>query len=669
MGKTTRTRLLVALTLCATAALWLVAVAAAGNSTRVIVSSGATAVPTDAAGSDASDGIQAPELDTSLVAADGGPIVNRTRPGFKNGKFPKNPLDTPVVDGSAVGAPGSELAASFDGLNFRGQRRARAGNQFSVEPPDQALCVGNGKVIEAVNDVIQIYSSSGAPQVNGGADGPNTLPVDLNTFYGYPAAINRSTGARGPILTDPVCLYDAGIDRFVVVVLTLDRIGTSNPLAGTNHLDIAVSPNGSPTTLSGWTIYKVDVTDDGTNGTPNHGCTSTAPVPHPNAALGDFPHIGADANGVYITTNEYCLFGDGFNGAQIYVVPKADIAAGGLSIRVLQVENTVVDGSPGFTVWPSNSPAGGSSTENGGTEFFLSTIAGDGSETGNPTGTARRIGLWSISNTSSLNTASPSIVVASRLINSETYVVPPTSDQKPGSIPLGDCLNDTTLSTPFGPGCWQFFFFPPQPPAQVESTPDSSDTRIEGVWFVNGMLWGAADTGVVVGGKTKAGIAWFAVKPKVNGDGKVEGSVKKQGYVAVAGNNVSYPAIAVLPSGKGVMAFTLMGETNFPSAAYALIDASEGTVGSVRVAAAGAGPDDGFTSYKSAFGTSRTRWGDYGAAATDGSSIWIASEYIGQTCTLAQFVSTSGPSAPRFSCGRTRDALGNWNTRVSKITP
>ena len=77
-----------------------------------------------------------------------------------------------------------------------------------------------------------------------------------------------------------------------------------------------------------------------------------------------------------------------------------------------------------------------------------------------------------------------------------------------------------------------------------------------------------------------------------------------------------------------------MGEDYYPSAGYARIDAA-GNVGPIHIAAAGLGPDDGFTSYKAFVGDPpRTRWGDYGAAVTDGNSLWIASEYIGQTCTL-----------------------------------
>ena len=140
------------------------------------------------------------------------------------------------------------------------------------------------------------------------------------------------------------------------------------------------------------------------------------------------------------------------------------------------------------------------------------------------------------------------------------------------------------------------------------------------------------------------------------------------GYLGAANNNVTYPAIGVGANGKGVMAFTLVGADNYPSAAYAPIDALAG-VGAVHVIAAGKGPSDGFTSYKAFVGEPpRTRWGDYGAAAMDGDSVWLASEYIGQTCTLAQYV-TNTAASPLFSCGRTRASLGNWYTRISQLKP
>jgi hypothetical protein len=118
----------------------------------------------------------------------------------------------------------------------------------------------------------------------------------------------------------------------------------------------------------------------------------------------------------------------------------------------------------------------------------------------------------------------------------------------------------------------------------------------------------------------------------------------------------------VTNSGRGVMAFTLLGTDHYPSAAYTSMDAFVGA-GDVYVAAEGAGPDDGFTGYnpQAAFGI-RPRWGDYGGAVSDGTSVWIASEYIAQTCTLSQYVATG------FTCGGTRTSEANWATRISLLT-
>jgi hypothetical protein len=177
------------------------------------------------------------------------------------------------------------------------------------------------------------------------------------------------------------------------------------------------------------------------------------------------------------------------------------------------------------------------------------------------------------------------------------------------------------------------------------------------VMYANGKLGGALDTAVTVNSVNKAGIEWFIVNPH-------NASVRRSGYLALEGNNVNYPAIGVTQSGRGAMAFTLVGADHYPTAAYASIDDVAG-IGEIHVVAEGSGPDDGFTSYKAYVGDPpRTRWGDYGAAAVDGNAIWIASEYIGQTCTLSQYI-----AAPFGSCGGTRTSLGNWDTRITRLVP
>jgi hypothetical protein len=87
-------------------------------------------------------------------------------------------------------------------------------------------------------------------------------------------------------------------------------------------------------------------------------------------------------------------------------------------------------------------------------------------------------------------------------------------------------------------------------------------------------------------------------------------------------------------------------------------------VGAVHLAAAGVGPEDDFSDYKyygSPPGTTRPRWGDYGAAIPWGSNVWLASEYVANSCDFSTYRATS------FRCGNTRTALANWNTRISEV--
>jgi hypothetical protein len=623
--------------------------AAASAETRQIPAAGTAAFR----GADLGpDSIQSPELRRGGRAEGAeGDVANRGRPEFDGKRvFPRRPLDAPVVRSSQLAGANPEVTLSVAGLNHRQQRLANGGNQFSLEPPDQALCVGNGFVVESVNSVLRVHST---------ADGaPLTGVQDLNTFFGYPAAINRTTGTIGPNVIDPICHYDPESNRFVVVITTL-HVDPAGDFNGRNTIDLAVSNSGDPTGT--WTIYSVPAQNDGTEGTPNHGCTLDGTAPGP--CFQDYPHIGADANGIYVTTNEYDLFGPNYSAGQIFAFSKQQLAAHPAAVDVTLVENLEVAGTPGFTVWPATSPAGQYSSEAGGTEFFLSTIAGDGSETGNPTGTARKIGVWALANTRSLNSASPDLRISSRLIPAAKYVFPPTAAQKTGSTPLGDCLNDTTTVTPFGTGCWNLFFLPADEPAhdEVQSGLDSGDTRMQQTWFVNGRLWGTAGTTVKVGGELKTGIVWYEVNPRVDRNGRVQGSVVRDGYLALADNNLVMPAIAMGTNGRGAIAFTVAGEDHFPSAGYATIT-SRGSVGPIHVAAPGIGPQDGFSGYKAFGDPPRPRWGDYGAAVTDGDSIWLASEYIAQTCTLAQYL-----TAPIGSCSGTRTSLANWGTRLTKL--
>lgn len=599
------------------------------------------------------EGIQNPELPAGLDGeADGVPGGSPT-PGGVPVIINRHMSDDGHGRGEDAGDAGrghtGSLLTSFDGLNERSQRLANGGNQFSIEPPDQGLCVGGTYVVEAVNDVLRVFDKSGNP-LSG--------VVDLNSFYGYSAQFDRTTGLQGAFLTDPVCHFDADTHRFFLVVLTLDVDPSTGAFLGSNHLDIAVSGSANP--LDAWHIYKLAVQNDGTEGTPNHGCIDDGGAPGP--CIGDYPHIGADAYGFYITTNEYDLFGPEFRSANIYAMSKRALAAGTLPPVVQFETKNAVHGQPGFTVWPAISPDHRFERDQRGTEYFLSSNAGEEAN-GVPGGSSsKEIITWALTNTRSLDGGSPALTLSNAIVHTKTYSIPPKADQKDGDFPLGQCLNDS--SDLFGPGlgCWALLAGS-KPAPETLSPLDANDSRMQQVTFVDGKLYGALDTAVRIKGETKAGIFWFVIEPHTSRNG-VGAEVSNQGYLAVAGNNVIYPAIGITAQGKGVMAFTLVGKDHHPTAAYATIGASG--VGGVQIAAEGQGTQDGFSGYNlfSGSGTARPRWGDYGAAAVDGNSIWIASEYIAASCTLQQYL-----TAPIGSCGGTRTALANWATRISQVKP
>ena len=165
------------------AALLLFAASSSAQVVRQISPSGTSQpVPTQVGTPGTQDpGIQAQEVDTALDGNDSDDDLGVDIQGNISGNTALNrsiapgPGQGPVVPGNGKAKSNPEIVTSFDGLNFFNQRFANNGNQFSVEPPDQALCAGNGFVLESVNDVLNIY----------GPDGSSLLGVtDLNTFYG-----------------------------------------------------------------------------------------------------------------------------------------------------------------------------------------------------------------------------------------------------------------------------------------------------------------------------------------------------------------------------------------------------------------------------------------------------------------------------------------------------
>ena len=540
-------------------------------------------------------------------AAVGGPEFR------KNYDVPAGPdriyTTTPAAGTTAVSSTAPAILGAA-GLNHFDNRTADRGNQFSIEPPDQGLCVGNGYVIEAVNLVVGLRDSLTNTRIG--------AVTSLNKFFGLPSAIQRPPLAvvRGPVTSDPKCLYDSDTKRFFVTILKAEVNPTTGAFLGSTSVLIAVSKTSDPT--QGFQIFDLNTTNDGSNGVSNPDCP----------CLPDQPLIGMDKNGLYISTNEFPLFANGFNGAQIYGVSKQKLAAAasvgsGMLPPVFYVNagtlpvppEDVSNGGIWYTVQPAVTPPNkpgnlGNDNQQQGVQYFLSALDFAGTPD-------KRVAVWALSNTNSLQSAVPDLKLQVAVVGTNTaYLSPPRSVQKPSA------------TTPA--------------PRKI----DGGDDRMQQVMDVDNTLYGSLTTAIGDPAAPRSGIAYWGIKPKWTA-GKLSGTVRVEGYVSVDGNFLQRPSLAINHQGKGIIAFSLIGLDYYPSAAFVGFDKQQGAQGPVQIAGAGVAPDIGF----SGAGGGRQRWGDYSAAVDEAGKIWAATEYI-------PVVSFPAPAQ-----------RANWGTYVWRVTP
>ncbi|HVC78866.1 MAG TPA: hypothetical protein VND96_20330 [Candidatus Micrarchaeaceae archaeon] len=528
--------------------------------------------------------------------------------------FPQNAATSPSSGShTPFGDARGGVAQSVKGLNAYD---LAATHGFVVEPPDQGLCAGNGYVIEMVNLNLKIFDAK-----------LNALPgtMVLETFFGDGLAFGVG-GGDVTIQGDPRCYWDAGTQRWFLSQLVLDL---SN---NTAMFQLAVSTTADP--LDTYNLYSVDTTDNS-----NPGCP----------CFGDQPTMGANSDAIFITTNEYSINNPVFNGAVLYAIDKQALANGAASANMVTDFIGLTFPTPewrngvdcvttgGLYCWasvrPSTSPTSGDQRF-GGVEYLLSAL--DFANTHD-----NRIGVWAVSNTSSIRSNNPQLRLSEATLASEPYAFPSFARQKAGPIPLGDSGRFTCNPSPCAEG-----------PIQT------NDDQIQNSVYAAGLIWGGLNT-TIHGQSGQIGIGYFAVQPRLSED-HLSATIVTQGYLSAAGNDVAFPSMGVDSLGEGVVSFTLTGPGYYPTSAYAKIDRS-GT-GKVKVAALGQSPQDGFTEYQfSGTGKYRPRWGDYSAAVAVGQSIYFASEYIqSANCSDATFVKDP-------SCGETRARSANWGTSVNVV--
>src|ERR1035438_7062195 len=207
----------------------------------------------------------------------------------------------------------------FSGLTHYDQRNANGGNQFSVEPPSQGLGAGNGYIVEGVNNALQIYTLAGLP----------VLPAVLTTnqVFGMAPAIDWNTNLQGPFPTDIRVFWDSDLRRWFIMQRVADNDAAGNTVLA-SQIYLAVSQTDNPT--GGFNIYVVDTTNSSHAGCP---CVS------------DYPQIGADKYGLYISSNEFD-FSSNYRDVDILAISKAGLAAG--ATKPTMVEFVIPFGQQGY---------------------------------------------------------------------------------------------------------------------------------------------------------------------------------------------------------------------------------------------------------------------------------------------------------------------------------
>ena len=575
---------------------------ASAASTQVgsIHKAGETSFTATAASVTASPAIQiAPEVDSHFRKAGSGDLSDAQSPA----------AGLPAVSGRSV-TPAPDDMLSFDGLNV--YREAQAQGAPGI-PPDQGLAVGNGYVVEAVNQALAVYDAN---------SGTMLAVVGLRNFFAPRGACPCS---------DPRAWYDAANGRWFVT-----DIGR-NPADSHIGVLIAVSLTSDPT--GAYNVYFADPTSSSVPGCP---------------CIGDQPLIGEDANGFYINTNEFSFATGQFVGTETIALDKAGLVAGSDNVNS-ETFFLQADAYPVFySLQPATVPPGGTyDSDHGGTEYFMGSL----DDYNAPTTT---LAVLALTNTSSLATF-PDLHLKQVLLQSEAYgpgdvitdnFLLPRAEQP--VVPVGDYQQQLPLAYELRHGtCWlcAIVFGLTDPVNDHEEMLDTGDDRMKQVFFADGHLYGALDTGLKSQtGDSTTGIAWFVVTPGFDGN-SLAATMYNEGYLSVNGQTVMYPSIAVDSSGHGAMVFTLVGTDYFPSAAFTTFDADNGP-GQVQIFGAGGAALDDATGYPP-LGPRYARFGDYSAAATDETgAIWMATEYV--------------------SGGANRTGLGeasNWSTRIGEVRP
>lgn len=216
--------------------------------------------------------------------------------------------------GSMFGEAQFEAGTSLEPLTQLGIGLNFTSSTFLVQsgfiPPDTMGSVGSHHIVELINGRYSVYRKS---------DGALIQTSSLNQFWS--AAGVGFTGST----FDPRILYDPYSERWFAC-----SVDNAN---GDNHFLIAVSSSSDPTT--GWVGFAID--SDSTD-----------------RRWADYPTLGLNGDGVYVSANMFPIPGRGATGLLIAIVaiPKIDLLGGTPGVAGATIFESVSSSITGISVQP-----------------------------------------------------------------------------------------------------------------------------------------------------------------------------------------------------------------------------------------------------------------------------------------------------------------------------
>lgn len=461
-------------------------------------------------------------------------VAPRHRRGAGNLPIPEGVSPTTNILQENAVAPLAPLVSSAAAPTVSGFQ-ALVDNNTSI-PPDTQGAVGPNHVMTTLNSQVRIQDKSGSV----------ISTVSLNTFFSSLKNVNNASFSA----FDPHVRFDPIGNRWVVVAAADDGASTSSTLFAASQ---TTDPTGS------W--YFISIRADGAG-----------------ANWADYPALGMNKDWIVVTVNLFTNVASEFVNAQIYVLNKAQLYAGG-------AVTTKTFTSPNFGFQPAVTH-----------DAALATLYLLESWNGNSGGNG--------------------------------YVRLSTIGGAVGS----EVFSEGTF-TPNVPSPWDWGSVGEIMPQLGDSRKiDGGDDRILNCVYRNSSLWCAQTVYLPAAAPTRSAAQWWQINPAT-------GAVQQFGRVddPTGVNSYAFPTIAVNKNNDVLLGYSSFSENQYPSASYSFRYGTD-TASSLQASTLFKA---GEAKYYKTFSGASNRWGDYSSTVVDPAddlTLWTIQEYSTTPVTINSVV-------------------------------